>query len=534
VVGSESVKVEGRAVSDSLEQAFDVGMHTAYWAGKTPDAPAIIFQDEVTTYARTNARSNQLARVLRRAGLRPNDAIALLAPNRPEFAEVYFASLRTGLRISPVAYKLRPEESGYIVNDCEARALIIMGHPGETDAQVPVLPDRVVLKLALDMDIPGYDSYEEALANESAADLEWPVLGSWMLYTSGTTGRPKGVYRSDKVTLANRRNPQSLPAEYQGRLPGDGPTLSTGPLYHATVNSGMHGALSRGGTLVLMDHFDPEEFLRLIEKYRITNTVVVPTMFHRLLQLPEDVRKKYDISSLQFLMHGAAPCSVHIKRQMIEWMGPIINEYYGSTEQAGGSMIDAETWLKKPGSVGKPMATSPVLILGPDMEPLPPMEPGFIYGVAPDQGRFEYFKDYKKTSDAYIGNLVTLGDVGYLDEDGYLFLTDRSANLIISGGVNIYPAEVDEVLLGHPAIADAATIGVPNEEWGEEVLSVVELQPGYEGTPELSAELIAYCRDQLAHFKCPRSIAYLDKLPRSDAGKLLKRELRETFRGANK
>jgi long-chain acyl-CoA synthetase len=524
---------DGHAEFDSLQQAFDVGMHIAYWAGQTPEAPAIIFEDKITTYDRLNKRTNQLARVFRRAGLQPNDAVALLAPNRPEFAEVYFAVLRTGLRISPIAYKLRPEESGYIVNDCEARALIIMGHAGEGDAQIPIIPERVELKLALDMEIPGYDSYEDALAAESDTDLEWPVLGSWMLYTSGTTGRPKGVYRADKVTTANRRNPQALPEAFKG-MQADGPTLSTGPLYHATVNAGMHGALSRGAALILMDHFDPEEFLRLIEKYRITSTVVVPTMFHRLLQLPEDARKKYDLSSLQNLGHGAAPCSVHIKRQMIEWLGPILSEYYGSTEQAGGSLIDSETWLKKPGSVGKPMEMSPVFIMGPDMQPLPPMEPGVIYGVAPDKGRFEYFKDYEKTSDAYQGNLVTLGDVGYLDEDGYLFLTDRSANLIISGGVNIYPAEVDEVLLSHPAIVDAATIGVPNEEWGEEVLSVVELQPGYEGTPELSAELIAFCRDRLAHFKCPRSIAYMDKLPRSDAGKLLKRELRETFRGASK
>jgi len=222
-----------------------------------------------------------------------------------------------------------------------------------------IVADRVELKLALDMEIPGYDSYEDALAAESDADLEWPVLGSWMLYTSGTTGRPKGVYRADKVTTANRRNPQALPEAFKG-MQADGPTLSTGPLYHATVNAGMHGALSRGAALILMDHFDPEEFLRLIEKYRITSTVVVPTMFHRLLQLPEDVRKKYDLSSLQNLGHGAAPCSVHIKRQMIEWLGPILSEYYGSTEMGNVTFCTAEEWLAHPGTVGRPFPEAEV------------------------------------------------------------------------------------------------------------------------------------------------------------------------------
>jgi long-chain acyl-CoA synthetase len=537
------VTVEEREVGDgenvtrevrfrTLEEAFEVGMNLAYWAERNPESPVIIFDGTVITYGQLNARCNQLARAFMLAGLQPDDAVALMAPNRPEWCEVYFATLRCGLRITPINYKLRPDESGYIVDNCEARAFVIMGNNFGPDAEVPDLPDRVVLKLSLDMDIPGYDDYNKTIASESPADLETPVLGSWMIYTSGTTGRPKGVYRKEKSAIG--RNSAALGLGGRPRREPTSVHLSTGPLYHSAVNNmSIHSILTSGATVIIMDHFDPEEWLRLIEEYDVTDTLMVPTMFHRIMQLPQEAREKYDVSSLESVTHGAAPCPVSIKQSMIDWLGPIINEYYGSTETAGGAIIDSETWLKKPGSVGLPMDGS-LVALDENMQPVPVGVPGVLYAKAPDAGRFEYFKDPEKTAKSYAGDLVTLGDVGYFDDDGFLYLTDRSADMIISGGVNIYPAEVDEVLLAHEAVGDVATIGVPDDEWGEIVLAAVELRPGFQASPELASEMIAYCRDRLAHFKCPRSVDFVEVLPRSDSGKMLKRVLRDQYREASK
>jgi long-chain acyl-CoA synthetase len=282
--------------------------------------------------------------------------------------------------------------------------------------------------------------------------------------------------------------------------------------------------------VVLMDGWDAEETLRLIEKHRVTHVHLVPIMFHRLLSLPEEVRRRYDLSSLKRIAHGAAPCPVDVKKAMIDWVGPIIWEYYAATEGAGTS-VESDEWLRKPGTVGR-VPDAHVEIRDEEGNPVPTGEVGTIYLRAPDEpeARFEYYKDSEKTSRAYRGDFFTLGDMGYIDEDGYLFLTDRSADLIISGGVNIYPAEVDAVLLTHPAVADSCTIGVPNDEWGEEVKAVVELKPGWEPSEELARELIEYCRDRLAHYKCPRSVAFDDDLPRHETGKLYRRLVRERYR----
>ena len=368
-----------------------------------------------------------------------------------------------------------------------------------------------------------------AVADEQdASDLEDPVLGTTMLYTSGTTGRPKGVYRRQPIGAG--ATTRTVPV--YGYRPGEDVHLCTGPLYHAApLAFSLAIPLLCGVTVVLMDGWDAEETLRLVDRHRVTHTHLVPTMFHRLLSLPEEVRSRYDTSSLRFVVHGAAPCPVPVKQALMDWMGPIVYEYYAATEGTG-SWVDPKTWLVHPGTVGKPVDPEGVRICDADGSPLPAGEVGLVFLKAPAVGRFEYFKDSNKTADAYRGEYFTLGDMGYKDEEGFLYLTDRTANLIISGGVNIYPAEVDAVLLTHPAVGDAATIGVPHAEWGEEVKAVVELQPGVAPSEELAAELIEHCRNGLAHFKCPRSVDFVDQLPRQDNGKIYKRVLRDRYRAA--
>jgi long-chain acyl-CoA synthetase len=306
--------------------------------------------------------------------------------------------------------------------------------------------------------------------------------------------------------------------------------LCTGPAYHAAplLIDIVHPLVSGVG-VVLMDKWDAEETLRLIDEHRCTHTHMVATMFHRLLQLPEEVKARYDLSSLRFIIHGAAPCPVHVKKAMIDWLGPIIWEYYAATEGGGGFLVDSHEWLKKPGTVGKPGPEFDNKIIDDNGNELPPGQIGTIYMRAPASGRFEYYKDADKTSRSYLGDYFTLGDMGYFDEDGYLFLTGRTAELIISGGVNIYPQEVDNELLKHPSVQDACTVGVPNEEWGEEVRAVVQLKPGVEPAPALTEELMAWLRERLANFKCPRSIDYVEELPRSAAGKIQRRLVRAPY-----
>jgi long-chain acyl-CoA synthetase len=310
---------------------------------------------------------------------------------------------------------------------------------------------------------------------------------------------------------------------------GESVSLCTGPLYHsAPFAYNLVGPLHRGVTMVLMDKWDPEETLRLIATHRVSHTHLVATMFHRLLALGPERRASYDISSLRYVLHGAAPTPVHVKRAILEWFGPIVYEYYAGTE-GGGCAITPEEWLKKPGSVGKPTMGRTLEILDDDGRVLPQGQVGRVFFSVPEAGGFEYFGDPEKTQAAYHGNRFTLGDRGYVDEDGYLFLTGRTSEVIISGGVNIYPAEIDAALLMHPAVADVAAIGVPNEEFGEEVKAVVLLAEGREASPALEQELIAFCRENLAHFKCPRSVDFVQELPRNDAGKVLRRVVRKPY-----
>ncbi len=507
------------ALQQALAVAMTRGMAVALWARVLPQAPAIVSESGSRTYAQLNARCNQLVRALRARGLQAGDGIALLCSNRVEFAEVFWASRRAGLRITPVNWHLTADEAAYIVNDCDAKALFF-------DARFADIADELrektsCVRLAIGGPLPGYDDYEAAFAGQPADDIADPQLGTSMLYTSGTTGRPKGVNRG-----AVAASPTSEAAAY---TPGESVHLCTGPLYHAaplTFSLGVPNTF--GAAVVMMDGWDTQQALALIARHRVTHTHMVPTMFHRMLSLPPAERDAHDLRSLRYVLHGAAPCPVGVKQRLIAWLGPIVHEYYAATEGMG-CLVDSHTWLARPGTVGQ-AEPGHVRILDEEGRDLPPGEVGTVYLRAPEEGRFSYYKDPTKTSKAYVGSHYTLGDMGYLDEDGFLFLTDRSAHLIISGGVNIYPAEVEAVLLAHPAVADVGVIGVPNEEWGEEVKAVVLLHPGQAATPGLAQALIGHCREQLAHYKCPKSVDFVQELPRHDNGKLYKQKLREAYR----
>jgi long-chain acyl-CoA synthetase len=510
----------------SSSAAMRVGMTPAFTASRAPDRIAVISERGQRTFGELNAHANQLVRVLRGRGLRAGDAVALMCSNRPEFVEVYAAVARAGFRLTLVNWHLQLDEAAYITRDCDARAFIAEDRVAAVAAQIGAQLPPSVVKLAIGGSIAGFESYAGTIAGESSEDIPDPSLGGMMLYTSGTTGRPKGVRRRPGAD-------QPVVSGLAARVPlvsGESLNLCTGPLYHAAPFAyNLFMPLHAGVGVVLMDKFDPEDALRLIDRHEITHTHMVSTMFHRLLSLPEAVRKRYDVSSLRYVLHGAAPTPVHVKRAMLEWFGPVIFEYYAGTE-GGGATITPEEWVKKPGSVGRATPNRTIQILDEHDNVLPTGQVGAVFfRIDNGVGGFDYYKDADKTAAAYRGDRFTLGDHGFLDEDGYLFLTGRSSETIISGGVNIYPAEIDAVLLMHPDVADAAAIGVPNEEFGEEVKAVVVPAPGKQASPELAQALIAFCREHLAHFKCPRSIDFATDLPRSDAGKVYRRLVREPY-----
>jgi long-chain acyl-CoA synthetase len=499
----------------------------AEWAARRPDDPAVVTENGARTFAELDGAANRLARALRRRGLVPGDAVALVCGNRPEFAEVYYACQHAGFRLTPVNWHLTAAEVGYIVDNCEARALIAEEAFVATAAAARRTAARCEIGIAIGAAADGCESYREVVADESAGPLDDPAPGGTMLYTSGTTGRPKGVHRPPGATSA-------LTAVNLFGYDEDGGDrhLCTGPLYHAApLAFSLAVPIAFGATVVVMETWDAQRALDLIDEHRITHTHMVPTMFHRLLSVPEEARMACDTGALRHVIHGAAPCPTSVKHGMIEWLGPVVWEYYAATEGVA-SFVDSPTWLEHPGTVGRPIAADQVVVGDEEGRPLAVGEIGLVYIKAVASARFSYFKDDAKTSSAYRGDYFTLGDLGYLDEDGFLYLTDRSSNLIISGGVNIYPAEVDAVLIDHPAVADVATIGVPDEEWGESVLAVVELRAGHAPSDELADALIAHCRGAIAHYKCPRAVEFVDALPRGDNGKIYKRLLRDQVRAA--
>jgi long-chain acyl-CoA synthetase len=518
------------SLPDDKRAAAAQGMLHAWWAARIPDRLAVISPHGDRTYEDLNHEINRLARALRARGLQEGDGIALMCTNRPEFLETLYAAQRIGLRLTPINWHLTGEEASYIIENCGAKAFVCSGELGERVVGAAEGGGPGLLKINTGGYLPGFEMYNSVVAEEDGSDIEDPVMGTQMLYTSGTTGRPKGVHRATAATSALAMvNFSGYDEDWATSTDAH---LLTGPLYHAApLAFSVAVPYLYGVPLVVMDHWEATEALQLIETHGVTHTHMVPTMFHRLVALPEETRQRYDTSSLRFVIHGAAPCPVPIKRRLIEWLGPIVVEYYAATEGLG-TWVDSKTWLEHPGTVGRPMVPGLVKVADEDGKDLPAGEIGLVFLQAPEGTRFDYYGDEKKTTDAFRGDYFTLGDMGYMDEEGFLFLTDRTANLIISGGVNIYPAEVDAVLLEHPAVGDVATIGVPDEEWGEEVKAVVQPADGVEGSDALAAELMEYCRAHLAHYKCPRSVDFVAELPREDTGKIFKRKLREQYRTA--
>jgi len=519
----------------SLQQAALSGMTLAFHAQENAERWAVLSPLGNRTFDDLNRKANQLARALRRAGLQPDDAVAMLLVNRPEFLEVYYACMRAGFRVTPINWHLTGDNASYIVENCEAKAFIADARCAES-AILALQHNQAQLKVVASVGgvLEGFSRYDELLAVEEAGNINNPEIGSQMLYTSGTTGRPKGVFRerltvpagSSAAPVADTVNAVSIAAAWNAATDM---ALCTGPAYHAApLAFNIIAPIANGVGTVLMDKWSPEETLRLILEHKITHTHMVATMFHRLLASPAETRDQYDLSSLRFILHGAAPCPVHVKQSMMSWLGPVLYEYYAATEGGGGFFVGPQEWLEKPGTVGKTPPQANNRILDDDGNILPAGEVGTIYFKAPAL-RFRYYKDADKTAGSYRGDYFTLGDMGYLDQDGYLFLTGRSAETIISGGVNIYPQETDDVLLRHPAVADVCTVGIPNEEWGEEVKSVVMLKVEISVTDTMATDLIDFVKGHLPGFKCPRTIDFVAELPRLPSGKIQRKQVRAPY-----
>jgi len=499
----------------------------------TPDKPAYIMASTglVVTYRELDAAANRLSRLFRAIGLEPGDHVALCMENHERYLEVTWGAQYAGLVYTACSSRLTSAELEYIVNDCGAKVFITSAHRREQGAEILPSTPSVQLRLMLDGTIEGYESYEDRVSQFGTDPLPEPRLaGDDMLYSSGTTGRPKGVTRPYTAKPLDGPDGVSPLLAMLFGFTADSTYLSPAPLYHAAPLRFCMASQRLGGTVVVMEHFDAEQALALIERYRVTHSQWVPTMFVRMLKLPEEVRARYDVSSLEVAIHAAAPCPVPVKQQMIEWWGPVLHEYYAGTEGNGFVYCNSEQWLAHPGTVGRAVSGT-VHIVDEEGNECPTGESGTIYFEG--GGAFEYHNDPDKTRGSRNERgWSTLGDVGYADDEGFLYLTDRKAYMIISGGVNIYPQEAENVLVTHPKVVDVAVFGVPNEDFGEEVKAVVHpvaLPSSPQEAAALERELIAFCRSQLADVKCPRSIDFREELPRHPTGKLYKRLLKDEY-----
>lgn len=461
-------------------------------------------------------------------GLRRGDGIAVILPNCVEFYEVFLAALQTGLYFTPINHFLTAREGAYVLADCEAKVLVSHSQFAETTHGVLAESGFEAGSCLAVGDVDGLRSYAQFKTQHSATPPANRCAGTNMVYTSGTTGKPKGV--RSPLPAGVPESPTAIRAamgEMIGWKSGDGAYLLNGPLHHSAPIAFSTLALHLGHTVVMTDQWDAERVLALIDRYRVTNTQMVPIHFHRLVKLPEAVKRRHDVSSVRSILHSAAPCPVPVKREVIEWFGPVVYEYYGGTE-GGVTHCNSQEWLGKPGTVGRPWPGVEISILDDEMNPLPATEVGAVYFKTPN-GPPEYFKDPVKSESARHRDFFTLGEMGYLDEDGWLFLVDRKSDMLVSGGVNIYPAEIEAVLLQHPKVQDAAVFGVPNEEWGEEVKAVLEPVAAAEAGAPFAQEVLDFCQDKLARYKLPRSIEFIDEMPRGPNGKLYKRQLREPY-----
>ncbi len=473
--------------------------------------------------------SNRVVHALRARGLRRGDTIAAMLTNEPAMLEVYLAATQAGLYITPINSHLAAPEIAYIVSDCDAKAVFASARTVEVCAEAL---DSIGFPRDFRFATTGHTAfrpYEELKRGQPKTTPEDRSAGASMTYTSGTTGRPKGVRRPlAPVEPEAVAEPNAQFLRLFGITPfDDGVHLVVSPLYHTAVLNFCTNHLHFGHTVVLMDKWTPEGTLERIAKHRVTTTHMVPTQFRRLLALPDDVRAGANIESLRHVIHSAAPCPVDVKRRMIEWWGSVIYEYYAASE-GGGTLATPQEWLSHPGTVGKAWPISKIRVTKDDGAECAPREVGTVY-MSMGAHKFEYHKDQAKTASTWRGDFFTVGDAGYMEEDGYLYLCDRKHDMIISGGVNIYPAEIESVMVVHPKVRDVAVFGVPDDDWGEHVKAVVELAPGEKPGPKLADELLAFCKGRLATFKCPRSIDFVDQLPRDPNGKLYKRKLRDPY-----
>jgi long-chain acyl-CoA synthetase len=508
-------------------------MYTVEIAERFPDRVAAVMAStgEQWTFSEFEAEANRVAHLLRGMGLEEGDRVAIVMRNCLQMLAIQAAAERVGLYHVPVNWHLTPRESSYIINDSKARVVFTQAVLMESAAELPALCEAVehwVMVEAPDGADP-YVDYDALVRDQPTDHVPNQRTGRPLPYSSGTTGQPKGILRALPGTDPAEPVPIVKSAQLAYRFREGMIMLEPAPMYHSAVHSHLSAALRMGGTSIIMDRFDAEGMLRLIAEHQVTHIMLVPTMMSRLLQLPEDVKSRYDLSSLEAAVHGAAPCPPPVKMATIEWLGPIVWENFGSSEANGGCIVSSEEWIERPGTVGKPLFGEPV-ILDEDDNEVPVGTVGQIWwrGAA----EFEYLNDEEKTSDAKKeagGPLSTSGDIGYIDEDGYLYLTDRASFTIIRGGVNVYPQEVENVLVEHPAVADVAVFGIPHAELGEVVQAMVELRPGHPSGPELEAELIEFCREHLAKFKCPEAVDFVDELPRLETGKVQKKVLRERY-----